>query len=135
MKENVILQEYFDSVETEEQDLELYNQFFTDEEMEYDYPSFIYVNDHNPWSEGDPILIEDLQKHLDDAKKLGATHVELMHHTDHHSYVITPCLIRKATKEEIEAETKRNEESIKEKKREHIKNLQREIERLENEIQ
>lgn len=134
MGENVILVKYFPYVETEEQDLELYNQFFTDEEMENNHPDFIYENERSYWSDGDPIKIEDLQKYLEELKNSGASHVEIMHHTDHHSYILSPSFIRKATKEEIKAEKDRINEELKRKKLQNIKAMQEEIQRLEKDL-
>jgi hypothetical protein len=135
MKQNVIYIKYLREVETEELDLELYNPFFTDEEMENDYPSFIYENhDVGGWSEEDPIKIEDLQNLLEEIKNSGASHVEIMHHTDHHSYVLTPSIIRKATEEEIKENEERKKGGIKKRKMEHIENMKNEIKRLEEEV-
>lgn len=135
MKKNVIHVKYFKDIETEEQDLELYNQFFTDAEMEYDYPSFIYAGEESRWSEGDPIKIDDMIEILQKIKAGNATHVEMSHNTDHHSYTLSPCEIRLATKEEIEAEKIRLDNTLKSQKEDRIKKMKNEIEKLENEIQ
>lgn len=135
MGKNIILIKYLPDVETEEQDLVLYNQFFTEEEMDNDWPSFIYENDGSRWGEGDPIKIEDLQNHLEEIKNSGASHVEIMHHEDHHCYIFTPSFIRKATEEEIKAEEDRVKEGLKMKRLERIKNMKEEIQRMEKELE
>lgn len=134
MKDNVLYVKYLKNLETEEQDLELCNQFFTEEELENDYPAFIYDDGSIDYSEGDPMKIDELIEILQGLKKQDATHVEILHHQDHHSYILNSCNIRKATPDEIEKQKEAVRQKDIEFKRAKIKVMETEIKKLENEV-
>jgi len=47
------------------------------------------------------IKIEDFISLLEEFKKMGATHTEIMHHVDHRGFVFNPLEIKVATKKEL----------------------------------
>ena len=135
MGKNVILKSYLGEIETEEQDLVLWNDFFTDEEMENDYPQTIYAGDNGNYSgECAPIKIDEMIETLQSMKSDGANYVEIGYHTDHYSYLINALHIRKATPEEIAKSEQDEKESIRFHAEEKIKKYEAEIKKLKDGI-
>ena len=134
-KNLTIFKSYLGEIETEEQDLVLYNDIFTDEELEENHPDTIETEDFGTWSgESTPIKIDEVIETLKSFKSDGANYVEIYHHGDHYTYIFNALSIRKATPEEIE----KNEEDQKKAREFHIKEKIRkyeaEINKLSNEI-
>ena len=135
MGKNVILKSYLGEIETEEQDLVLWNDFFTDEEMENDYPQTIYAGDNGNYSgECAPIKIDEMIETLKSMKSDGANYVEIGYHTDHYSYLINALHIRKATPEEIKKNEEEEKEYLKSKIEKKINDFEEEIKKLKHAI-
>ncbi len=134
MDKNIILKSYLGEIETEEQDLVLYNDFFTEEEMEHDHPEILIHGDTGNYSdECAPIKIDEMIETLQSFKSDGANYVEIGYHTDHFSYLLNAIKIRKATEEEIkEEEARKGVEEFFE-KQQRIQELKKELEELEEE--
>ena len=115
------------------EDLYTWDELFTEEETDEEFPEEILVNAEYG-SDARPINIDELQKLIDELKEKGCTHVEIDYHCDHLNYDLYGYEIRRATKEELEAETKKEEESIKKRKEKEIENLKNKIKDLENEV-
>ncbi len=83
----------------DELDMELY------EEFKFDYDSndeFIEIqNGQGQTYEAMPIKIDVLIEMCQKMKELGATHIEIEHHVDHHGYDISSFKIKKSSKLEI----------------------------------
>ena len=133
MGKNVILKSYLGEIETEEQDLVLWNDFFTEEEMENDYPDTLIQGDTGHYSgECAPIKIDEMIETLQSFKSDGANYVEIGYHVDHFAYLLNAIKIRKATEEEIKEEKDRMKEAKLYEKELHIEKLRKELEKLES---
>jgi hypothetical protein len=67
------------------------------------YPKEIEIRGKSRWGgENYPMKIDEVTKILDKLKKSGCNYVEMMHHSDHGSYIFNGVLIRESTPEEIE---------------------------------
>ena len=113
-----------------------WDEFFTEEEADDDYPETIEV-DMPQWGGADasPIKIEEMQEMIQTLKDKGCTHVEIDYHCDHLEYEVYGYQMRKATEKEVQDETNKRKESIKEENSKKIKQLQWKIKKLEDEIQ
>jgi len=77
----------------------------------------------------EPIEIDKMVKILQDSKdRLGATHVNVEYHTDHHGYYFSIFKMRKSTQEEIDGYESRKKEI--EKLDNEINDLQGKMEKL-----
>ncbi len=134
MGKNVIIKSYLRKIETEEQDLVLWNDFFTEEEMEHDYPEIFVLDDTSYYLDRSyPIKIDDLIETLQSMKSDHASHVEIIYHQDHYSYIINAVKIWKATEEELkEREARKGREKLLE-RQQRIGELQKELKELEEE--
>jgi hypothetical protein len=85
--ENRLKLVYLKEIETEELDFVLYDEIFGKdwEDRERD---IVEKKKGMSWG-GDaiPISLHMLKNHIEQIEKTGATHVEIMYHQDHHSYV------------------------------------------------
>jgi hypothetical protein len=110
MKNDYILIKYLKEIETE--DGAYYNDL--DEIAESDNPySIVKEKRGSSWSgSSTPIRLEKLESIIKELKKLGATHVEIMYHEDHCSYVFNGVNIRKPTEEEINSYEKEKNKEI-----------------------
>ena len=83
------------------------------------------------YDESEEINIDTAIEALQELKKAGATHAQILAHVDHHGYEFYGLEMRKATKEEV-AEYKEDEKAfIKKQNEEKIAKLKKEIEQLE----
>lgn len=110
--------------------------FFGNDALENAYAKYINIKkDEYRWcEEGSPIPIETVQKNLEELIKKGATHVEIMFHTDHDNYVFNGVEIRKANQQEInqfETETKQDNKAMLKQKKEELK---KKIEEIDKEL-
>jgi len=131
---NGIIKRHIDWITSEA--IYVWDKFFSQEEAEEEYPEIIEI-DPPKWGGGDPspIQIEEVMKILQDLKEEGCSHVEIDWHCDHLEYEFYGYEIRKATPEEMEAETKRQIVATNRMKRDHIQKLKDEIKKLEDGIQ
>lgn len=114
--------EYLKEIQTEELDFVIYDMIFG-KEWEGRERDVVVGRDKSTWGgEAIPIPISMVRKVLDQLEKKGSNFVEIMHHTDHHSYVFNGMKITKATEKECEKEIE------KEKKK---KEIQLEVNKLE----
>lgn len=75
---------------------------FGDDVLDDSDIKYIKSNHNDGWKgEASAIDIDYMIETLTNLKKEGATHVEIMHHTDHDSYCISGVEIRKPTQDEI----------------------------------
>lgn len=132
MKKNILHYKYIQEIESDE--LHIYCKFFTEDEMDEDYPQTIREGDSRWGGECAPIKINEVIKILNDMKEKGATHVEIDYHVDHRSYIFNGVEIRKATEKECSDTLKKLKEIQQQKKKEQIEKYKREIDKLENEI-
>jgi len=124
-----ILHRYIEEIDSDE--LYLWDEFFTEEETDEEYPTNILVNFPKfGGGDGSPIRINEVIRILSKLKEKGATHVEITWHCDHLEYEFHGMEIRKATDEEMAEEQKRLDEKSEAAKAERIKKLQEEIEAL-----
>lgn len=99
--EHNILKTYVFEEETDELDFVLDSDLGVDEDEEWKIsdapiPKGIHWN-----GSADPIKIERIRGLLDMAERDGATHVEIMHHEDHHSYVVTGLKFKRLNPKEV----------------------------------
>lgn len=133
-----IIYTYQKSKETEELDFEVYDYLkLNDDDLEDLGHEIRMVPEDERYSsagESNPIEIERLISQLKTFKKKGSTHVEMIHHGDHHSYIFNPVNIRLATDKEIKdaADTRRSIDI--ERKSNKIDQLKKELDKLEKEL-
>lgn len=118
--------EYLKEIETGELDFILYDMIFGKEweNMKRERNIVVGRDKYNStWGgESIPIPISMVRKILDQLEKKGSDFVEIMHHTDHISYVFNGMKITKATEKECQKENE------KEKKK---KEIELEVNKLE----
>lgn len=109
MKNDYILIKYLKEIETE--DGIYYDDLSKIAESDNPY-SIVEKKRGNTWSgSSNPINLDKAESIIKELKKLGASHVEIMYHEDHDSYVFNGVEIRKPTEEEIDSyEKKKNKE-------------------------
>ena len=99
-----IKKRYIEEEEVSELDLELVDVILGEcSNKDYDY-DVISNRGFDYSGEGDEMKIDNLIEILEGFKKKGANYVEMINHCDHNGYVFNSLEIRKATKEEIQAE-------------------------------
>ncbi len=117
---------YLKEIETEELDMVIYDEILGERWEDDNRKSDIIIGQKDKsWTkEGEPISIKMIRDILDDIEKAGATYVEIMHHSDHHSYVFNGVKIEQASEDECkDANIKENE----------IKKIKIQMEKLEAE--
>jgi len=94
----------------------------------------IRVEDQGNWEgESAPMEIEEMENILHDFKRLGATHIEVMYHEDHGSYIFNAVKMRKATKQEIGEYLGKEEAQEKLEKEQEIAKLEEKLRKLKEE--
>ena len=108
---NAIIKKFITWVTSKE--IYVWEEFFTEKESDDEYPEIIEINPPK-WGGGDgrPIRIDEVLDILTKLKEEGCSHVEMTWHCDHLEYEFHGYELRKATPEEAEAETKRQEVAI-----------------------
>lgn len=128
-----IKKKYIEEEEVSELDLELVEVVLGEcKDEDYDY-DIISNRGFDYSGEGDAMEIDNLIEILQDFKKNGANYVEMMNHCDHHGYVFSSLEIRKATKEDIQAEKEKYADIKADFKKEKIKMLEVELAELKKE--
>jgi len=133
ISKNVLLQRYVGQKESE--DIMIHYEFYSEEEVDEDYPHTIVVSDTHYCGENSPLQIDEALRIIQGMKEKGATHIEIDYHVDHGSYIFNGVELRKATDEEIAKETVEMSEIFNTEMKEKIEDYKRKIEILENELQ
>lgn len=76
------------------------------------------------------VKIENLLELINKFKKLGATHIKMNHHGDHHGYEFSAMEVKLATEGQIEKYEAY--QKLRKKKQKQIDKLRKEIERIQN---
>ncbi len=116
---------YKKEIETQELDFVVYDEVFGKKWDDSDREQDIISGKQNKnWAgESNPISIKMVRDFLDKLEKAGSTYVEIMHHSDHHSYVFNGLTIVEATQKECQQEKEKEEK---------INEIRKEINQLES---
>jgi peroxiredoxin family protein len=88
-------------IEKSELDFVLHGEFgFTSEHSDSDY-EFHTIEKNSPSLVADELKIETLENLIEDFKRLGATHIRILTHEDHHGYEFEALKLELSTPEEI----------------------------------
>lgn len=129
---NMIIKKFLSFEETE--DLMLNYLFYTEEEIDENYPEWIEQGGDRWSGINTPMPIDDALRIIQEMKDKGANFIEIDFHCDHITYLFSGFEIRKATKKEIEKENELRKEANDLLKKKKIQDLKDEIEKLNNEI-
>jgi hypothetical protein len=89
-------------IEKSELDFVLHDEFgFTSKHSDEDF-EFHTIEKNPPSLVADELKIETLENLIEDFKRLGATHIRILTHEDHHGYEFEALKIELSTPQEIE---------------------------------
>lgn len=127
-KEIRLKSSYLKEIETQELDFvvcdEVLGKGWEDKDENRKRDIIIGLKGKNWAREGEPISIKMVRDILNKLEKAGATYVEIMHHSDHHSYVFNGLKIEQASEDECNQANKKEDE---------IKKIEIQINKLEAE--
>ena len=122
---------YLKEIEESELDFDNLEEMGFNYEKNETYHYIIYANkDFHPLNQ-EPISIPKLRSVINEMKRVGATHIEIEYHGDHHGYVFQGVEMRPALDGEIVEHIKKL--SAKETKQARLAELYRQIKEIENE--
>ena len=130
---NMIIQKFLGREETE--DLMLNYLFYTEEEIDKNYPEWVSQGGDPRSGNNTPMPIDDALRIIQEMKDKGANFIEIDYHCDHITYLFSGFEIRKATEEEIKEEQKRLDDIEKSNRLKRLNELKEEIEKINNEVQ
>ena len=130
---NMIIQKFLGREETE--DLMLNYLFYTEEEIDKNYPEWVSQGGDSWRSQNTPMPIDDALRIIQEMKDKGANFIEIDYHCDHITYLFSGFEIRKATEEEIKEEQKKVDDIEKSNRLKRLNELKEEIEKINNEVQ
>lgn len=125
-----ITKRYIKEVDITEIDIVNQDQILgPDPECERDHERITIPNKKASWAgEAEPVEIGKMIDTLTRLRDLGSTHVEIMHHEDHHGYYVNGLEMRKSTPEELA--DLRDKTAKQEEKHREIAELEKKIEKI-----